>query len=142
MSKLFLKINLILVLIFYSIYILSEFINQKNDIQSYIRILVLILAILIILFMFTEKFEKNFYEFTIVFLYVGVLMKIIFDWEIYNIKVAFSTILVASVLTVNLNMGMINIFLINIIHFFQFVIRFKSLYIIFLLIVKNMYCYF
>ena len=104
------------------------FINSKSGIEGILRIIFLIITIFLILFMFTEKFDQYFYFFMINLLVLIMIIKGLFDWNRYKIEVAYSSIVVTSIATFNINLNVIPIFFLNSIYFLQNVIRFKIIF--------------
>lgn len=126
----FSRVYFLLLTLTFSIYVVIDLIVNTLGVYGYIKIGLLIICISIFFGMFLELYTVFYYKFMVYGIIIGVFLKIMFDWLNldHNISISGALLALISTNSMNLNIKIIYIIVLNSIHNLHYFIRVIFLY--------------
>ena len=121
----FSKFYFVIFMFIYAVYMIIAFILYPISLSTYIKIILLVCGFLGFGVMFMDIFAIYCSRFILIAQFVGSIVKITFDW-IYiteNISLATAVFAVMTTYSMNLNISILYVCVLNFVNFFSFFIR-------------------
>jgi len=115
----------LLLMLTFAAYVFFDLIFYEININSYIKICVLIIGFLIFGLMFTQFYNLLYSKCVILAFVISILLKIMFDWFILDHNLALSGALLAliSSCSMSLNLNILYVIIMNLIYLLNFIAR-------------------
>ena len=119
-----------LAVIGYGIYALVDtFVNNKTDIYNFLRLGVFLIFLALEFFILSEIYNFYYEKMTISLFIVIIIIKIAYDWIKKTYSIILSGVLLSFLTTLNLNLSVIFVGILNIFYYLMILIRFLSFFL-------------
>lgn len=115
----------LLLIVTFAIYVIFNLIIHEINVSSYLKITIVIIGFLILSFMFTDLYNSLYYKCVILAYIISIFIKILFDWLVLdnNLVLSCALLIVVSTCSMNLNINILYVIVLNAIYLLNFIVR-------------------
>ena len=115
-------------LLLFLVYLIYSLVAYENKVFGFICLGIFFFLALLGIFFFNKQLQKNFFMYAKFLMMLIISMKIIMDWMSDGMNTGLGAAVVAHISTLNINLGFLFTFMINIVHFISYFISLICIY--------------